>query len=196
MQIPIRSTKGIDSETGDLKRWITNEVKACAFPDERLSRRFGNLLGMISRRVGDTIPAACQDWANTKAAYRFLSNPRVSEHDILEGHFQATAARSSASCAVRSSSQKQTARAATVNTPTTPRAPRSCLIHSTSAWAVSWTECLSRQRNPRLWRPPTSLPWAMWRRDAPPRCRPVFPWVKPHRGAPKSECLSLTELRS
>ena len=29
----------------------------------------------------------CQDWANTKAAYRFLSNDRVSEADILAGHF-------------------------------------------------------------------------------------------------------------
>jgi hypothetical protein len=33
---------------------------------------------------------ACQDWANTKAAYRFLSNTRVNEGDILAGHFQAT----------------------------------------------------------------------------------------------------------
>lgn len=36
---------------------------------------------------------ACQDWANTKAAYRFLSNERVDEADILSGHFAATAAR-------------------------------------------------------------------------------------------------------
>jgi hypothetical protein len=33
---------------------------------------------------------ACQDWANTKAAYRFLSNERVSEDSILAGHFQST----------------------------------------------------------------------------------------------------------
>ena len=33
---------------------------------------------------------ACQDWANTKAAYRFFSNDRVSEREILAGHFQAT----------------------------------------------------------------------------------------------------------
>src|SRR5437016_4425344 len=33
---------------------------------------------------------ACQDWANTKAAYHFLSNPRVGEDDILAGHFQST----------------------------------------------------------------------------------------------------------
>ena len=33
---------------------------------------------------------ACQDWANTKAAYRFLSNRRVGEHAMLRGHFEAT----------------------------------------------------------------------------------------------------------
>ncbi|WP_194463166.1 transposase DNA-binding-containing protein [Bradyrhizobium sp. CCBAU 53340] len=30
------------------------------------------------------------DWANTKAAYRFFSNERVSEVDILAGDFQST----------------------------------------------------------------------------------------------------------
>jgi hypothetical protein len=33
---------------------------------------------------------ACQDWANTKAVYRFFSKERVDEGDILEGHFQTT----------------------------------------------------------------------------------------------------------
>ena len=33
---------------------------------------------------------ACQDWLNTKAAYRFFDNERVNEKDILAGHFQAT----------------------------------------------------------------------------------------------------------
>ena len=36
---------------------------------------------------------ACQDWANTKAAYRFFSNERVSEKEILEGHFNSTRVR-------------------------------------------------------------------------------------------------------
>ena len=40
--------------------------------------------------MGQSIPLVCQDWANTKAAYRFLSNDRVSESDILAGHFQST----------------------------------------------------------------------------------------------------------
>lgn len=36
---------------------------------------------------------AFQDWCNTKAAYRFLSNPKVSEQEILGGHFEATRSR-------------------------------------------------------------------------------------------------------
>jgi hypothetical protein len=32
----------------------------------------------------------CQDRANTKGAYRFSSNERVSEEEILAGHFQST----------------------------------------------------------------------------------------------------------
>jgi hypothetical protein len=44
----------------------------------------------MSDGMGGTIPFACQDWSNTKAAYRFFSNPRVEEGDILHGHFAAT----------------------------------------------------------------------------------------------------------
>jgi len=50
----------------------------------------------IEGAMGDSIPLACQDWANTKAAYRFLSNDRVCEADIFAGHFQATSNRSEA----------------------------------------------------------------------------------------------------
>lgn len=47
----------------------------------------------LSKGLGDTIPLACGDWAATKAAYRFLDNDRVSEQEILAGHFAATQAR-------------------------------------------------------------------------------------------------------
>jgi hypothetical protein len=70
--------------------WIDHESAGCKFKDLRLARRFRNLLGQVCESVGGSIPLACQDWANTKAAYRFLSNDRVSEGDILSGHFQAT----------------------------------------------------------------------------------------------------------
>jgi hypothetical protein len=47
-------------------------------------------LQQLSDGVGGSIPWICQDWANTKAAYRFFSNDRVSEEEILAGHFQST----------------------------------------------------------------------------------------------------------
>src|SRR5919109_3327693 len=70
--------------------WIDRELADCTFKDERLGRRFRALLAQLSAGPGESIPLVCQDWANTKAAYRFLDNERVSEAEILAGHFQAT----------------------------------------------------------------------------------------------------------
>lgn len=70
--------------------WIDGEIAACQFADVRLGKRLHCLLEQISDAVGESVPMACQDWANTKAAYRFFSNERVNEADILAGHFQAT----------------------------------------------------------------------------------------------------------
>ena len=73
--------------------WLDEEVEGCRFADGRLGKRFRFLLERLAKGLGETIPMACQDWASTKAAYRFFSNPRVSEREILAGHFQATQAR-------------------------------------------------------------------------------------------------------
>jgi hypothetical protein len=73
--------------------WVDRELDGGAFPDARLKARLGKLLGDLGRRVGGTLPAACQDWAATKAAYRFFSNPRVDEGVIPAGHLAATRAR-------------------------------------------------------------------------------------------------------
>lgn len=73
--------------------WIAGEINGCRLPDRRLGRRLGRLLEDLSGRIGKPLPLACQDWAGTKAAYRFLDNPRVDEGGILAGHFQATRAR-------------------------------------------------------------------------------------------------------
>ncbi|MBP3957832.1 IS4 family transposase [Gemmata sp. G18] len=73
--------------------WVQQELNAGVYPDRRLQSRLGQLLGDLGRRFGDTIPLATQDWAGAKAAYRFLSNPRVDEECILSGHLAATRAR-------------------------------------------------------------------------------------------------------
>jgi hypothetical protein len=72
------------------KSWIDEELAGCQFRDVRLRKRFGRLLEQLSEGTGESIPWACQDWANTKAAYRFLSNERIQEGTILSGHFQST----------------------------------------------------------------------------------------------------------
>ena len=79
--------------TSDDREWLDREVAGSNFQDGRLAARFRTLLDRLWRSVGQSIPLACQDWAQTEAAYRFLSNDRVSEHDILSGHFEATCAR-------------------------------------------------------------------------------------------------------
>jgi hypothetical protein len=59
--------------------WLDDEVEGCRFGDGRLGKRFRILLERLSKGLGETIPMACQDWASTKAAYRFFANQRVSE---------------------------------------------------------------------------------------------------------------------
>lgn len=75
------------------KAWIDRECAGCNFADVRLQKRFRKLMEQMTDGVGESIPLACQDWADTKAAYRFFSNERVSEEEILQGHFEATGKR-------------------------------------------------------------------------------------------------------
>ncbi|WP_370151361.1 IS4/Tn5 family transposase DNA-binding protein [Bradyrhizobium japonicum] len=68
--------------TTGIETWVDREVAGCEFKDERLGRRFCKLLAQIGSDMGQSIPLVCQDWANTKAAYRFFSNERVDEADM------------------------------------------------------------------------------------------------------------------
>ena len=70
--------------------WFDRELAGPGLADERLNKRLRKLLELLGGAMGASLPLACQDWANTKAAYRFFSNDRVSEADILSGHFQST----------------------------------------------------------------------------------------------------------
>ncbi len=70
--------------------WIDDELGKSKFADKRLGKRLIKLIRQLANKMGNSIPTACQDWANTKAAYRFFSNPNLSEEEILLGHFQST----------------------------------------------------------------------------------------------------------
>ena len=78
---------------GATSAWFDREIAGCSFADERLNKRLRNLLERMGDAIGASIPLACQDWANTKAAYRFFSNDRFNEAEILAGHFQSTQSR-------------------------------------------------------------------------------------------------------
>src|SRR6059058_4454507 len=86
------TTRAVHSAEG----WVDREVAGSEFRDARLCDRFRKLLAQLGSAMGQSIPLVCQDWANTKAAYRFFSNDRVSEADILAGHFQSTRDRAAA----------------------------------------------------------------------------------------------------
>jgi hypothetical protein len=93
-----RPVKRANAEAfSDNASWVAGEVAGCGFRDARLGKRLSSLLRLLGDRIGGTIPLACQDWANTKAAYRFLSNDDVDEQAILSGHLQATRDRAQAS---------------------------------------------------------------------------------------------------
>ncbi|MPR31441.1 IS4 family transposase [Microvirga tunisiensis] len=81
------------ADATDAPSWVERELAGCRFRDRRLGQRLRKLLTHMARAIGGSLPLACQDWANTKAAYRFLSNPKVNEYAILQGHFQATRTR-------------------------------------------------------------------------------------------------------
>jgi Transposase DNA-binding len=70
--------------------WWESELAGCRFADARLGQRLHKLVERMGGAIGASLPLACQDWTNTKAAYRFFSNERVSEEEILAGHFCST----------------------------------------------------------------------------------------------------------
>jgi len=78
---------------GNENGWLAGELGGSTLPDQRLARRLLHIAGRMSASPGQPLPLACQDWAATKAAYRFFDNDRVTEQGVLAGHFAATKSR-------------------------------------------------------------------------------------------------------
>ncbi|BBO59763.1 IS4 family transposase [Mycoavidus sp. B2-EB] len=95
----LKRKRGKDSRVGksEDQKWFEEEIGQNKFRDERLTKRFRLVLERLWSYVGQSIPMAFQDWSNTKAAYRFFSNAKVSEQEILSGHYEATQKRFEAS---------------------------------------------------------------------------------------------------
>jgi len=73
--------------------WAEEEFAAVALNDVRLNRRCQVLASVLEQQPIVPINQACEDWADTKAAYRFMDNPKVSPAAILAPHCQRTVER-------------------------------------------------------------------------------------------------------
>jgi hypothetical protein len=73
--------------------WAEEELGQAQLGDRRLVERGCQLARAFWARPQASIPQACDTRAQTKAAYRFLDNPRVTMNSLLSSHTQATARR-------------------------------------------------------------------------------------------------------
>lgn len=73
--------------------WVNGVVDEIELGDERLDRRFAELVEAFAERPEASIPGACGGWTATAAAYRFFSNEAVKSERIIEGMAKATAKR-------------------------------------------------------------------------------------------------------
>lgn len=75
--------------------WVETEMKALELDDARLKQRVVRMIGLFSANPEASIPKACGNAAETKAAYRALSSEAVSAEEIRLAHARAAAERAS-----------------------------------------------------------------------------------------------------
>ena len=73
--------------------WATKEFSKIGLKDKRLNQRCQKLASVLEQQSTEPINQACEDWADTKAAYRFFDNEKVSPDKILAPHYQRTVKR-------------------------------------------------------------------------------------------------------
>jgi len=73
--------------------WVDEEFEALDLGDQRRDRRAKELLKRFAARPTASIPGACEGWAETIGAYRFLGNEEVEWTDMMRPHWERTTAR-------------------------------------------------------------------------------------------------------
>lgn len=69
------------------------EFSKVSFQDKRLNKRCQKIASDLEQQPSEPINQACDDWADTKAAYRFFDNPKVTAEKIVRPHSQRTVQR-------------------------------------------------------------------------------------------------------
>jgi hypothetical protein len=75
------------------EHWAVKELAQVELKDARLNRRCQDLVVSLGQQPNAPINQACEEWPNTKAAYRFFDNDKVSPAGILAPHYQCTVER-------------------------------------------------------------------------------------------------------
>lgn len=73
--------------------WTAEEFSRVGFQDKRLNKRCQQIASDLEQQPSEPINQACEDWADTKAAYRFFDNPKVTPERIVHPHSQRTVLR-------------------------------------------------------------------------------------------------------
>jgi len=76
-----------------METWAMEEFATAELGDGRLNKRLIKLAERFADNPTSSIPGACDGWAETQAAYRFLGHKRISWESVLGGHLQQTEAR-------------------------------------------------------------------------------------------------------
>lgn len=76
-----------------MSTWATDEFGTAELGDGRLNKRLIKLADRFADKPTASIPGTCTDWAETKAAYRFLSQKKIGWEKILGPHMESTEAR-------------------------------------------------------------------------------------------------------
>jgi hypothetical protein len=73
--------------------WAVEEFGEVKLKDDRLNQRCQKLADTLGQQPMAPINQACEDWADSKAAYRFFDNPKVTPSELLSPHSQHTVER-------------------------------------------------------------------------------------------------------
>jgi hypothetical protein len=73
--------------------WAENEFGIVDFGDKRLSKRLLKIVNSLAESPERSINQACEDWNQSKAAYRFFQNDAVFERKILDSNITKTVER-------------------------------------------------------------------------------------------------------
>ena len=72
-------------KSGDIS-WAEAEFSKIDLQDKRLNKRCQKIASDLEQQPTDPINQAREDWADTKAAYRFCDNPKVTPAKITSAH--------------------------------------------------------------------------------------------------------------